>query len=102
MRDKAEALKKAIKLFKELVDSPHSEFDNGLKMHSRVYWFYQDVVNFMDYLSQRNAESYLDQAQDIVEHPKPGLGYDTVRYRNRLEAAVNSMITGLGGKAQIA
>lgn len=97
MRDKAEAKKALIKMFAEFVKIPTLEFEKGIDKdspYSKVYWFYQDVVNFMDQQNQAKTESWLDQVKERVEHPT-SYGFDMIRVRDQLEMAIIQMGHGL-------
>lgn len=107
MENKQQAQKAVIKMKKYLRDVPNADLSMGTAVnspYSKVYWLYQDVVNFMDQRNQHQTESWIDQAKDMVEHPIPDLGYDTIRYRDKLEMAIIQMGHGLGidwGKEKI-
>ena len=99
MENKEQARKAVIKLKKYLLkEMPYEELDKGTdadSLYSKVYWLYQDVVNFMDNHNQHQTESWIDQAKWLVDNPKIGMGYDTMRYRNKLEMAIIQMGHGL-------
>lgn len=99
MENKEQAKKAVVKMKKWLIkEMPYLELDKGIDTdspYSKIYWLYQDVVNFMDQRNQHQTESWLDQAKWLVEHPLLGMGYDTLRYKNKLEMAIIQMGHGL-------
>lgn len=99
MRDKNEAKKAVVKMRQWLVhEMSLIEIDKALdpkSPYSKVYWLYQDVINFMDHYNQKCTESWLDSAHEIIEKADLDTGFDTVRVRVKLNMALISMGHGL-------